>query len=153
MLQLHVHSTLHPTEAERGRPYISTLMPFEDCTVPILDEVVRDIIALQFHTEPLGCGSNVENSTGAFEEEESSEGGSEDDEESRDSEGEEDSEESGGDENGDGNDEDFEEGEDDSGDSDGEQTRRGEFISTLVPPSCSSTTAPTGEAEIEPRVL
>ncbi|CAA2957550.1 Hypothetical predicted protein [Olea europaea subsp. europaea] len=87
-MQLHIHATLHPTKAERGQPYISTIVLFEDCNVPALDDVPRDSITPQFHAEPLGSGDNVENSIGASEEEGSSRGGSDDDEESGSSEGE-----------------------------------------------------------------
>ncbi|CAA3029367.1 Hypothetical predicted protein [Olea europaea subsp. europaea] len=85
MLQLHVSATLRPTEAELGQPYISTLLPFKDRTVPALDEVARDIIPAQLDPDPLASGENVGNSR-----EEcamvSSGGGSEDDDESGDSE-------------------------------------------------------------------
>ncbi|CAA3027996.1 Hypothetical predicted protein [Olea europaea subsp. europaea] len=53
MLQLHVSATLRPTEAKLGQPYISTCLSFEDCTVPALDDVARDIIPSQLHPEPL----------------------------------------------------------------------------------------------------
>ncbi|CAA2935705.1 Hypothetical predicted protein [Olea europaea subsp. europaea] len=76
MLQMHVYATLRSTEAERGQPYISNLMPFEDCSVPALDNVVRDSITPQFHLEPSNDGGNVGNETRKVEEE-SSGGGSE----------------------------------------------------------------------------
>ncbi|CAA3003283.1 Hypothetical predicted protein [Olea europaea subsp. europaea] len=54
MLQLHVYATLRPTEAERGQPHITTLMPFHDRPVPALDDLARDSVAPQFHAERLG---------------------------------------------------------------------------------------------------
>ncbi|CAA3015062.1 Hypothetical predicted protein [Olea europaea subsp. europaea] len=102
MLQLHVSATLCPTEAELGQPCISTLLPFEDRTVPMLDEVARDIIPAQLHPDPLPSGENVGNSRGectmVF-----SGGGLEDDDESGDSEDEGAREETGGDKSGDSN--------------------------------------------------
>ncbi|CAA2998090.1 Hypothetical predicted protein [Olea europaea subsp. europaea] len=84
-IKLHVSVTLRPTEAEFGQPCISTLMPFEDRTIPVLDEVARDIIPAQLHPDPLPSGGNVGNSRGectmVF-----SGRGSEYDDESRDSE-------------------------------------------------------------------
>ncbi|CAA2953744.1 Hypothetical predicted protein [Olea europaea subsp. europaea] len=81
---LHVSATLRPTEAELGQPYISTLLPFGDRTVPALDNVARDIIPSQLHLEPLACGGKVGNSRGECALV-SSGGGSEEDEESGDS--------------------------------------------------------------------
>ncbi|CAA3014145.1 Hypothetical predicted protein [Olea europaea subsp. europaea] len=82
---LHVFATLRPTEAELGQPCISTLLPFEDRTVPVLDEVARDIIPTQLYPDPLPSRENVVSSrrectmvSGG--------GGSEDDDESGDSE-------------------------------------------------------------------
>ncbi|CAA2964987.1 EID1-like F-box protein 3 [Olea europaea subsp. europaea] len=63
-IKLHVSATFHPTEAELGQPYISTLLPFEDRTVPALDDVARDIIPSQLHPAPLASGNNVGNSRG-----------------------------------------------------------------------------------------
>ncbi|CAA2998593.1 Hypothetical predicted protein [Olea europaea subsp. europaea] len=114
MLQLHVSATLPPTEAELGQPCISTLLPFEDRTVPVLDEVTRDIIPAQLHPDPLPSGGNVGNLRGECTMV-SSGGGSEDDDESGDSEDEGAREETGGDKSGDSNGEASDEG--DSGDS------------------------------------
>ncbi|CAA3025780.1 Hypothetical predicted protein [Olea europaea subsp. europaea] len=111
---LHVSATLRPIEAEFGQPYISTLLSFEDRTVPALDYVARDIIPSQLHPEPLASGGNVGNSRGECASV-SSGGGSEDDEESGDSDDEGTGEETGGDKSGDDNGEASDEG--DSGDS------------------------------------
>ncbi|CAA2953591.1 Hypothetical predicted protein [Olea europaea subsp. europaea] len=64
-IKLHVSATLRPIEVELGQPYISTLLPFEDRTVPVLDDVARDIIPSQHHPEPLANGVNVGNSRGS----------------------------------------------------------------------------------------
>ncbi|CAA2971142.1 Hypothetical predicted protein [Olea europaea subsp. europaea] len=109
MLQLHVSATLPPTEAEFGQPCISTLLPFEDRTVPVLDEVARDIILAQLYPDPLPSRENVGNSRGECTMI-SSGGGSEDDDESGDSEDEGAREETGGDKSGDSNGEASDEG-------------------------------------------
>ncbi|CAA2998623.1 Hypothetical predicted protein [Olea europaea subsp. europaea] len=101
-IKLYVSATLHPIEAELGQPYISTLLPFEDRTVPVLDNVARDIIPPQLHPEPLASGGNVGNSRGECALV-SSGGGSEDDEETGDSDDEGDDEEIGGDKSGNNN--------------------------------------------------
>ncbi|CAA3032784.1 presenilin At2g29900, partial [Olea europaea subsp. europaea] len=106
---LHVSATLRPTEAELGRPYISTLLPFEDRTVLALDDVARDIIPSQLRPEPLASGGNVENSRGECALV-SSGGGSEDDDESGNSDDEGVGEEIGGDKSGDSNGEALDEG-------------------------------------------
>ncbi|CAA2977760.1 Hypothetical predicted protein [Olea europaea subsp. europaea] len=64
-IKLHVFATLRPTEAELGQPCISTLLSFEDRTVPVLDEVTRDIIPTRLHPDPLPSGGNVGNSRGS----------------------------------------------------------------------------------------
>ncbi|CAA3032688.1 Hypothetical predicted protein, partial [Olea europaea subsp. europaea] len=84
-IKLHVSATLRPTEAKLGQPCISTLLPFEDRTVPVLDEVARDIIPAQLHPDTLPSGGNVGNSRGECTMV-SSGGGSEDNDESEDSE-------------------------------------------------------------------
>ncbi|CAA3025224.1 Hypothetical predicted protein [Olea europaea subsp. europaea] len=63
-IKLHVSATLRPTEAELGQPCISTLLPFEDRTVPALDEVARDIIPTHRDPDLLPSGRNVGNSRG-----------------------------------------------------------------------------------------
>ncbi|XP_022897651.1 uncharacterized protein LOC111411343 [Olea europaea var. sylvestris] len=130
-IKLHVSVTLHPTEAEFGQPCISTLMPFEDRTIPVLDEVARDIIPAQLHPDPLPSGGNVGNSRGectmVF-----SGRGSEYDDESGDSEDEGAREATEGDKSGDSNGEASNEG--DSGDSEDDHTRTpqtGTFLSPM----------------------
>ncbi|CAA2977864.1 Hypothetical predicted protein [Olea europaea subsp. europaea] len=51
---LHVYATLRPTEAERGQPYIATLVSLDDRPVPALDDLARDSVASQFHAERVG---------------------------------------------------------------------------------------------------
>ncbi|CAA3023394.1 Hypothetical predicted protein [Olea europaea subsp. europaea] len=50
-VQLHV--TLHPTEAERGQPHIATLLSFNDPPILALDDLDKDNVPPQFHSEPL----------------------------------------------------------------------------------------------------
>ncbi|CAA3007370.1 Hypothetical predicted protein [Olea europaea subsp. europaea] len=63
-IKLHVSATLHPTKVELGQLCISTLLSFEDRTVPALDDIARDIIPVQLHPDPLASGGNVGNSRG-----------------------------------------------------------------------------------------
>ncbi|CAA2971048.1 Hypothetical predicted protein [Olea europaea subsp. europaea] len=119
-IKLHMPAMLCPTEIELGQPCISTLLLFKDRTVPVLDDVARDIIPAQLHPDPLASGENVGNSRGECAMV-SSRGGSEDDDESGDSEDEGAGEETEGDKSGDGNGEASNEG--DSGDSEDDHTR------------------------------
>ncbi|CAA2989123.1 Hypothetical predicted protein [Olea europaea subsp. europaea] len=48
-VQLYVHTTLCPTEAERNRPYIASLVSFPDCPVQFLDDLTRRVVDPQFH--------------------------------------------------------------------------------------------------------
>ncbi|CAA3010372.1 Hypothetical predicted protein [Olea europaea subsp. europaea] len=130
-IKLHVSTTLRPTEAELGQPYISTLLPFDDRTVPVLDEVAKDIIPVQLHPDPLPSGENVGNSRGECTMV-SSGGGSEDDDESGDSEDEGAREETGGDKSGDSNVE--ASNERDSGDSEDDHTRTPQTGTYSSPP-------------------
>ncbi|CAA3000329.1 Hypothetical predicted protein [Olea europaea subsp. europaea] len=108
-IKLYVSATLRPIEVELGQPCISTLLPFEDRTVPTLDEVARDIILAQFDPDPLPSGGNVGNSRGECAMV-SSGGGSEDDDDSGENEDEGVLEETGGDKSGDSNGEASDEG-------------------------------------------
>ncbi|CAA2967557.1 Hypothetical predicted protein [Olea europaea subsp. europaea] len=128
MLQLHVSATLRPTEVELGQPCVSTLLPFEDRTVPVLDEVTRDIIPARLHPDPLPSGENVGNSRGKCTIV-SSGGGSEDNNESGDSEDEGAREETGGDKSGDSNGEAL-----DEGDSEDDHTRTPQTRTYSSPP-------------------
>lgn len=62
--QLHVHTTLRRIDDEHTQSYIFMLMPFEDRTIPALDNIVRNIIVLLFHTKHVGSESNDESSMG-----------------------------------------------------------------------------------------
>ncbi|CAA2985626.1 Hypothetical predicted protein [Olea europaea subsp. europaea] len=55
-VQLHVHATLRPTEAERDLPYIVSLVPFPDRSVQFLDDLARSVVGPQFHeaARPVG---------------------------------------------------------------------------------------------------
>ncbi|CAA2938764.1 Hypothetical predicted protein [Olea europaea subsp. europaea] len=151
-VKMHVYATLRSTEAERGQPYISNLVPFEDCSVPALDNVWRRLRG----DKELGDGKE----TGS---DESTDGNGEDSDD------------------GDSGDNDgatvrasltrarVEEMLLDQRTLieirlrtvkleiiqhvTNEFVRLREFISTLVPPSGSTTTAPTTKAENEPRVV
>ncbi|CAA3019852.1 Hypothetical predicted protein [Olea europaea subsp. europaea] len=58
-VQLHVHATLRPTEAERDLPYITSLVPFFDRLVQFLDDLARRIFGPQFHeTAPASGGDD-----------------------------------------------------------------------------------------------
>ncbi|CAA3017631.1 Hypothetical predicted protein [Olea europaea subsp. europaea] len=127
-IKLHVSVTLHPTEVELGQPCISTLLPFEDRTVPTLDKVARDIIPAQLHPDPLASRRNVGNSRGECAMV-SSEGGSGDNDESGDSEDEGAGEETGGDKSGDSNGE-----ASDEGDSEDDHTRTPQSGTYSSPP-------------------
>ncbi|CAA3009826.1 Hypothetical predicted protein [Olea europaea subsp. europaea] len=49
VMQLHVHATLCPTEAERDFPYITSLVPFPYRSMQIFDDLVRSVVGSQFH--------------------------------------------------------------------------------------------------------
>ncbi|CAA3029002.1 Hypothetical predicted protein [Olea europaea subsp. europaea] len=51
---LHVYVTLHPTEVERGQLHITTLVLFDDRSVPALDGLASESVAPQFYEERLG---------------------------------------------------------------------------------------------------
>ncbi|CAA2960696.1 Hypothetical predicted protein [Olea europaea subsp. europaea] len=38
-VQLHVYATLQPTDAEAEQPYLSSLVPYDDPPVPVLDDI------------------------------------------------------------------------------------------------------------------
>ncbi|CAA3005419.1 Hypothetical predicted protein [Olea europaea subsp. europaea] len=48
--KLHVYATLRPTDAKAKQPYISSLMPYDDPPVPVLDDIVRTVVAPQIHS-------------------------------------------------------------------------------------------------------
>ncbi|CAA3012833.1 Hypothetical predicted protein [Olea europaea subsp. europaea] len=133
---LHVSVTLRHIEAELGQLYISTLLLFEDRTVPALDDVARDIIPSQLHSEPLASGGNVGNSRGECALV-SSGGGSGDDEESGDSDDQGAGEETGGNKSGNDNGKASDEG--DSGDNEDDHTRTPQTGTYSTPPMHRST--------------
>ncbi|CAA2974903.1 Hypothetical predicted protein [Olea europaea subsp. europaea] len=57
-LQLHVHATLCPTEAERDLPYITSLVPFPDRPVQFLDDLARRVVGPQFHEAAPASGGD-----------------------------------------------------------------------------------------------
>ncbi|CAA3031996.1 Hypothetical predicted protein [Olea europaea subsp. europaea] len=56
-VQLHVYTTLRPTDAEAEQQYFSTLVPYDDPPVPVLDDIVRTIVEPQFNTSHVGSRS------------------------------------------------------------------------------------------------
>ncbi|CAA2957079.1 Hypothetical predicted protein [Olea europaea subsp. europaea] len=59
---LHMYATLRPTNAEAKQPYFSTFMPYNNPPVPMLDDIARTILALQFC--PSHGGSRVGGQSG-----------------------------------------------------------------------------------------
>ncbi|CAA2986022.1 Hypothetical predicted protein [Olea europaea subsp. europaea] len=55
---LHVHATLHPTEAERDLPYITSLVPFSDRPVQFLNDLARSVVRPQFHEAAPASGGH-----------------------------------------------------------------------------------------------
>ncbi|CAA2955676.1 Hypothetical predicted protein [Olea europaea subsp. europaea] len=51
------HPTLHPTDAEAEQQYFSTLVPYDDPPVPVLDEIARNVVGPQFNASHGGSGS------------------------------------------------------------------------------------------------
>ncbi|CAA3013029.1 Hypothetical predicted protein [Olea europaea subsp. europaea] len=49
-VQLHVYATLRPTDAEAELPYLSSLVSYDDPPVPVLDDIVRTVVAPQIHS-------------------------------------------------------------------------------------------------------
>ncbi|XP_022890387.1 uncharacterized protein LOC111405644 isoform X1 [Olea europaea var. sylvestris] len=49
-VQLHVYATLRPTDAEAEQPYLSSLVPYDDPPVPVLDDIARNVVAPQIHS-------------------------------------------------------------------------------------------------------
>ncbi|CAA2954639.1 Hypothetical predicted protein [Olea europaea subsp. europaea] len=44
--RLHVYATLRPIDAKAEQPYLSTLMPYDDPPVSVLDDIVRTVLGL-----------------------------------------------------------------------------------------------------------
>ncbi|CAA2971827.1 Hypothetical predicted protein [Olea europaea subsp. europaea] len=57
-VQLHVHATLRPTEAERDLPYIANLVSFSDRPVQFLDDLARRVVSPQFHEAAPASGGD-----------------------------------------------------------------------------------------------
>ncbi|CAA2956146.1 Hypothetical predicted protein, partial [Olea europaea subsp. europaea] len=72
--RLHVYATLRPTDAEEQQPYFSTLMPYDEPPVPILDDIARTVVAPQFNASG-GDGRDGGYAARKDSEEEASEGG------------------------------------------------------------------------------
>ncbi|CAA2981064.1 Hypothetical predicted protein [Olea europaea subsp. europaea] len=56
-VRLHVYATLRPTDAESKQQYFSTLVPYDDPLVPVLDEIARNVVGPQFNASLGGSGS------------------------------------------------------------------------------------------------
>ncbi|CAA2999493.1 Hypothetical predicted protein [Olea europaea subsp. europaea] len=56
-MRLHVYATLRPTDAEAEQQYFSTLVPYDDPPVPVLDEIARNVVGPQFNASHGGSGS------------------------------------------------------------------------------------------------
>ncbi|CAA3009252.1 Hypothetical predicted protein [Olea europaea subsp. europaea] len=55
--RLHVYATLRPTDAEAEQQYFSTLVPYDDPPVPVLDDIARTVVGPQFNVSHTGSGS------------------------------------------------------------------------------------------------
>ncbi|CAA2956472.1 Hypothetical predicted protein [Olea europaea subsp. europaea] len=78
-VQLHVHATLRPTEAERDLPYVANLVLFLDRPVQFLDDLARSVVGPQFHEVAPASGGH-EGSAAGDEHDDESDAGAEDDE-------------------------------------------------------------------------
>ncbi|CAA2975373.1 Protein S-acyltransferase 24 [Olea europaea subsp. europaea] len=63
-VQLHVHGTLCPTEAEHDLSYIISLVPFSDHLVQFLDDLDRSVVGPQFHEAAPTSGRHDGSATG-----------------------------------------------------------------------------------------
>ncbi|CAA2971318.1 Hypothetical predicted protein [Olea europaea subsp. europaea] len=73
-VQLHVHATLCPMEAELDLPYIANLVPFPDRLVQFLDDLTRRVVGPQFHEEAPASGGDDGSDAGDGHDDESSAG-------------------------------------------------------------------------------
>ncbi|CAA3025834.1 Hypothetical predicted protein [Olea europaea subsp. europaea] len=78
-MQLHVHATLRPTEAEHDLPYIASLVPFPNRPVQFLDDLARSVVGPQFHQAAPPSGRHDGSAVGDGHDDESG-AGAEDDE-------------------------------------------------------------------------
>ncbi|CAA3027573.1 Hypothetical predicted protein [Olea europaea subsp. europaea] len=87
--RLHVYTTLQPTDAEAQQPNFSTLVPYDEPPVSILDDIARIVVASQFNPSG-GDGRDGGHVAREDSEEEASKGGrnSEDSEDTGESNGE-----------------------------------------------------------------
>lgn len=53
-----MYATLRPIELERELPYISTLVPCDEPTVPRLDDMARNSVASQYHASRFDGGGD-----------------------------------------------------------------------------------------------
>ncbi|CAA2963256.1 Hypothetical predicted protein [Olea europaea subsp. europaea] len=72
--QLHVHATLRPTKVERDLPYITSLVPFPDRPVQVLDDFSKSVVRPQFHKAAPASGENDGSAMGNDHDDESSVG-------------------------------------------------------------------------------
>ncbi|CAA2960856.1 Hypothetical predicted protein [Olea europaea subsp. europaea] len=49
-ITLRMYATLRPIDAEAKQPYFSTLVPYDNPPVLVLDDIVRTVLAPQFHS-------------------------------------------------------------------------------------------------------
>ncbi|CAA2938469.1 Hypothetical predicted protein [Olea europaea subsp. europaea] len=56
-VRLHIYATLRPTDVEAEQQYFSTLVPYDDPPVPVLDEIARNVVGLQFNASHGGSGN------------------------------------------------------------------------------------------------
>ncbi|CAA3009976.1 Hypothetical predicted protein [Olea europaea subsp. europaea] len=78
-VQLHVHATLRPTEAERDLPCIASLVLFPDRPMQFLDDLARSVVEPQFHEAAPASGGHDGSAAGDGHDDES-DAGAEDDE-------------------------------------------------------------------------
>ncbi|CAA2955290.1 Hypothetical predicted protein [Olea europaea subsp. europaea] len=83
-VQLHVHTTLRPTEAERDLPYIASLVPFPNRPVQFLDDLARRVVGPQFHGAAPASGGDNGSDTGDGHDDESGAGAEDVDKSTRD---------------------------------------------------------------------
>ncbi|XP_022841779.1 uncharacterized protein LOC111365460 isoform X1 [Olea europaea var. sylvestris] len=76
---LHVYATLRPTDAEAEQQYFSTLVPYDDPPVPVLDKIARNVVGPQFNASHGGSGSGGQLVRQESDDGVSSRGGGEDD--------------------------------------------------------------------------
>ncbi|CAA2981926.1 Hypothetical predicted protein [Olea europaea subsp. europaea] len=126
-VQLHVYTTIHPTDVEAEQQYFFALVSYDDPPVPVLDDIARTVVGPQFNASHAGNGSGGQLTRQDFDNGVSS-GGSTEDETSEDDDGDRQS----------GSDRDDDDTED-SGvgacerSSDGEDTRRGQTGASSTP--------------------